>query len=147
MKDLAISHSGSALVNILDDIYLNAGLIVGKASVLLQVILMANMVTSEDDQAIFTDFMYSNPDFIVLNYGQVLFGNNRNNLHGDEACIFQMIRDKSSNQRLVHAKMQTSPLFVHSPGGHFQCHDVLAALLGILAVSKRSSSMPRRSLV
>jgi hypothetical protein len=136
MKDLAISHLGYA-ADILDDIYLNAGLMVGRASDLLRVISMANMETSEDDQAIFTDLMYNNPELIVLDYGQALFGNNRNNAYGDEACIFQMIGDES-NQRLVHAKTQTSPLFVHSPGGHLQCHDDLAALLGIEAVSRQA---------
>lgn len=131
MKELMESRS----LDEYEDMYLNAGLITGKVKDLIRVIEAAKIGNDEDDQAVLTDYMYRNSQDIVLDYDQKIFGNNRGGLndmkHG--GCIF----DKhASGDRLVHTKTNTSPLFLHSPGGFFQCHDKLAADLGIQAASQ-----------
>jgi hypothetical protein len=136
MKDAAIERIGNG-ADVLDDIYLNAGLIAGKVADLLRVLQAADILATEDDQAVLTDFMYRNPEAIVLDYGQAIFGNNRGGLEGNDSCMFK-IPASGKNQRLQHTKTQTTPLFVHSPGGYLQCHDDLAAQLGIKAISTQA---------
>lgn len=130
MKDLSIQRTGGQPV---DDMYLNAGLITGQAGDLLRVLNALQLGVEEDDQAVLTDFMYHNSGSIVLDYGQALFGNNRGGLGGvdDGGCVF--VQPKLSpigHSRLVHIHTLTTPLFVHSPGGFFECHETLAADLG-----------------
>jgi hypothetical protein len=132
MKDVAFQRMGNA-ASVLDDIYLNAGLIVGKAADLLRVLDAADILATEDDQAVLTDYMFRNPQDILLDYGQSMFGNNRGGLEGQESCMFQM-----QAQRLSHIKTDSTPLFVHSPGGFLQCHDDLAEQLGWKAVSPKT---------
>jgi hypothetical protein len=113
-----------------DDAYLNAGLIVGKPKDLLRVILSAQINDNEDDQAVWTDYMYHNPNDIVLDYQQQLFGNNRGgvaNIH-DGGCVFHKQPD---SKRLVHMMTHTQPLFLHSPGAFFACHDQMSQALGV----------------
>lgn len=131
MKTLAIDRVGETY----DDVYLNAGLMAGKAADLVNLFDQLQMENNEDDQAVLTDFMHLHPDRIVLDYKQSLFGNNRGGLGGmdEDTCMFF-----SDGDRLVHSKTQTSPLFVHSPGGYVQCHDELASKLGLPQVSKTS---------
>jgi hypothetical protein len=138
MKDLAIQRTSDDF----DDVYLNAGLIVGKASDLLRVIEQAAIGKDEDDQAVLTDFMYRKPDLVVLDYAQSLFGNNRGGLGdmSDSTCMFMLPEGEDENgplkERLVHTKTGSTPLFLHSPGGFMQCHNDLAAKLGVETVSK-----------
>jgi hypothetical protein len=137
MRSLALDRVGS---DVYDDVYLNAGLMVGTAANLERLIDDLQMANTEDDQAVLTDFMHAFPDRILLDYGQTMFGNNRGGLGGveEDACMF--FTDKhgddhddhdAHHHRLVHTKTGTSPLFVHSPGGFLQCHDDLAAQLGL----------------
>jgi hypothetical protein len=79
--------------------------------------------------------MYRNPQDIILDYGQTMFGNNRGGLDGDssDSCMFAISTTERKN--LVHIKTETTPLFVHSPGGFLQCHDDLASQLGVNAIS------------
>lgn len=143
MKNLALQH-GKGATHRFDDVYLNAGLIAGKAQDLLKVIEKAEIGKEEDDQAVLTDFMYKNPDSIVLDYGQKLFGNNRGGLGGmnDESCVFELSKDEPpTGGRLTHSKTLSSPLFLHSPGGFLECQDALAVKLGVV---KASSLLHRR---
>lgn len=136
MKDVAVKRMGNG-ADILDDVYLNAGLIVGKVADLLRVLEAADILAAEDDQAVLTDFMYRRPEAIVLDYGQTMFGNNRGGLRDlqpSESCMFKL-PTSGKQQRLEHIKTQTTPLFVHSPGGYLQCHDDLASQLGVKAIS------------
>jgi hypothetical protein len=120
-------------------VYLNAGLMVGTAANLERLIDDLQMANTEDDQAVLTDFMHTFPDRILLDYGQTMFGNNRGGLGGveEDTCMFFTDHsgddhaDHVHHHRLVHTKTGTSPLFVHSPGGFLQCHDDLAAQLGL----------------
>jgi hypothetical protein len=135
MKEAAQERMGYGADSI-DDVYLNAGLIVGKAADLLRVIEAADIAATEDDQAVLTGYMYRNPKDIVLDYGQTLFGNNRagvKDLSASESCMFEIA---TTSTRLQHTKTQTSPLFVHSPGGFLQCHEDLANQLGVKDISK-----------
>ena len=108
-----------------EDVYLNAGLMVGRASDLMRVIKAADISEDEDDQAVLTDFMYSNPGQIILDYNQEMFGNNR------ATCMFEL-----SENHLVHKQTRTTPLFVHTPGGSSTCHVELMAELGQKTMSK-----------
>jgi hypothetical protein len=127
MKHLAIERTSQHY----DDVFLNAGLIAGTAGDLVHLIEKTNIGKDEDDQAVLTDYMYRFPGSIVLDYGQTMFGNNRGGLKGEDSCTFTLL----ANERLTHMKTLTSPLFVHSPGGFLECHDALAAKLGIQQVS------------
>jgi len=126
-----------------DDTFLNAGLIVGRVSDLIAVITSAQIQNSEDDQAVLTDYMYHNPESIVLDYHQKLFGNNRNGVINLEdgtdptggsvnGCVFERQND---SKRLVHTQTSTYPLFLHSPGGFYQCYDYMSEQLNIPAIS------------
>lgn len=140
MKDVAERRMGYGASSI-DDVYLNAGLITGKVADLLRVLEAADILASEDDQAVLTDFMYRHPEAIVLDYGQTMFGNNRGGLEDlkgtTESCMFKLPAP-GKQQRLEHTKTQTTPLFVHSPGGFLQCHDDLAAQLGVKAIGTKA---------
>jgi hypothetical protein len=145
MRSLAI-HRGTP--EHYDDVYLNAGLIAGRAADLLELIKEANIGKDEDDQAVLTDFLYKNPHKIILDYGQKLFGNTRGGLVGmdENACTFSKHDD---DERLVHSKTLSKPLFLHSPGGFMECHDDMADMLGIQAASmeaRRRLKQNQRSL-
>ena len=107
--------------------YLNAGLVAGRAEDLRDLFQALQMEDYEDDQAVMTDFMISHPDSIVLDYAQEMFGNNKWG-HGVEGCVFSNV--SSNGERLMHKKTGVMPLFVHSPGKNFECHDNLARKLG-----------------
>ena len=139
MKDMAIQRTNENY----DDVYLNAGLMAGTAKDLLRLIEQALIGKDEDDQAVLTDFMFTHPESIVLDYGQTMFGNNRGGLGGmdDGSCTFAL-QDGDEHERLVHMKTMSSPMFVHSPGGFLQCHDDLAEKLGV----ERVATATRRRL-
>jgi hypothetical protein len=134
-----------------DDIYLNAGLMVGTVENLRRVIEQAQIGKDEDDQAVLTDFMHWNPHSIVLDYGQTLFGNNRGGLGGMDAgsCVFDMNQSgqhrhgPTKPSRLVHTKTLTTPMFLHSPGGFYACQEELSRKLGLIA-SEAASRTHRR---
>jgi hypothetical protein len=144
MKSLAIEQSNSN--RDFDDVYLNAGLMAGTTKDLLRLIEQAQIGKDEDDQAVLTDFMYHNPNTIVLDYGQTMFGNNRGGFNNDalsydenkdSTCMFHL-SESDTHDRLHHSKTKTSPLFVHSPGGYLQCHDELIHKLGYASVSAKT---------
>ena len=132
MKDLAMEKVVAG-----KDLYLNAGLIAGKAGDLLRVVETADFEVHEDDQAVLTDYMYRRPNELILDYDQMLFGNNRHAVHG---CVFQA---ETSDKRLIHMETGATPLFIHSPGGYVSCHESLASRLG---VELHSSADERRML-
>ena len=104
------------------DIYLNAGLIAGKAKDLLEVIQALDIHPEEDDQAVLTAYMYHKPNAVLLDYGQTIFGNNRWTLGVEGGCLFTL---SSGSKRLMHDETRTSPLFIHSPGKFMECHNKL----------------------
>ena len=134
MKTLAIERTDSHY----DDVYLNAGLMVGTVKNMIRTISSASIAKNEDDQGVLTDFMYHHPDLIILDYGQTMFGNN----HANGSCTFDV--SSTGNERLVHSKTGTSPLFVHSPGDNFKCHDPLADKLGVTPVAEKSRRLDKK---
>eukprot|EP00581_Thalassiosira_minuscula_P028591 CAMPEP_0183755862 /NCGR_PEP_ID=MMETSP0739-20130205/4565_1 /TAXON_ID=385413 /ORGANISM="Thalassiosira miniscula, Strain CCMP1093" /LENGTH=1102 /DNA_ID=CAMNT_0025992861 /DNA_START=157 /DNA_END=3465 /DNA_ORIENTATION=+ len=122
------------------DIYLNAGLIAGKAKDLLKVIKALDLEEDEDDQAVLTAFMYRNPKSIVLDYDQSMFGNNRWALGEEDGCMFDVPADEKDEapvgRRLEHIETGASPLFIHSPGRFMDCHQGLLDKLQV--TSERS---------
>ena len=134
METIAFERTGGKTY---DDVYLNAGLMAGKVEDLIHVIETADIENTEDDQAVLTDYMFRHQDAIVLDYGQTLFGNNR--AENEDSCMFQLPASAvRGQQRLVHTKTATSPLFVHSPGSLLKCHEELADELGMQQVSRNA---------
>lgn len=68
MKGLASKHSKS------DTMFLDGNLIAGTASDLIRIIRELDIDSLEDDRAVLTDYMYRNPDKIVLDYDLKIFG-------------------------------------------------------------------------
>jgi len=132
METIALERTGGKSF---DDVYLNAGLMAGMAEDLIKIIGELAIDNKEDDQAVLTDYMYQNQDAVILDYGQTLFGNNR--AGEEDSCMFQLPNSGvRGQQRLVHTKTGSSPLFVHSPGSLLKCHEELANELGMQQVSR-----------
>jgi hypothetical protein len=129
MKELAMDHMAFG-----DDIYLNAGLMTGTARDMLRVFDIANFQLTEDDQAVLTDYMYHHPTQIILDYHQLIFGNNR---HSNNGCT-GMFETKVKGERLSHIETGSTPLFIHSPGGFVSCHESLANQLGVNTIGAES---------
>jgi len=115
------------------DIYLNAGLLAGRAADLLRLVDDLALQEDEDDQAVLTGLLHHAPDRLVLDYEQRLFGNNRWT-RGDntDGCVFDWEKGSTDGgrQALVHRETGTAPLLVHSPGKFFSCMHRLAGPLG-----------------
>jgi hypothetical protein len=159
MQGLAVNRTSGGTGNAVtttEDVYLNAGLMVGTVPNLLRVLEQAQIGKDEDDQAVLTDFMYHHPNAILLDYHQELFGNNRGGLiipedqeanAEDAQCVFDWSPDDAHHAgRLVHTKTKTSPLFVHSPGGFLDCQDRLAMKLGLFDATEMAIRQERRKL-
>lgn len=73
MKDLAAQRGASSSTHV----YLDAGLMVGKAGDLLRILEMADIGATEDATAVLTALMHHSPDLILLDYEQQLFGRYR----------------------------------------------------------------------
>jgi hypothetical protein len=107
--------------------YLNAGLMAGRAVDLLRVIDYIDIREDEDDQAVFSDLLYREPDMIVLDYKQELFGNSRYWLGIDNGgCPYSL---DMSTRRLRHDDYGTHPVFVHAAAGFWECLDSMALSL------------------
>ena len=134
MQGLAQEHMDD---KIYDDVYLNAGLMVGRVEDFILLLEAAAIDNEEDDQAVLTDYMYRNQDAVVLDYGQTMFGNNR--AGEEDSCMFKLPKSGDrGQQRLTHIKTATKPLFVHSPGGLLKCHEELSEELGMEQVSRNA---------
>jgi hypothetical protein len=134
MKDLSLERMGQGRTDgqspTYDDVYLNAGLIAGKVGDLVRIIKSLQLGEGEDDQAVMTDYLFYNAASVVLDYGQSLFGNNRGGNDGTDqaSCVFS--NTTSSMDQLVHTQTLSYPLFIHSPGGYFECYESIAMELG-----------------
>jgi hypothetical protein len=122
-----------------DDMYLNAGLVVGKVADLIRIIENIDIESTEDDQAVLTDYMYHHPTTVLLDYAQTLFGNNRRETdvwNKEDGCIFDYRNNSSDSRQLIHKITENSPVFIHSPGGFYECHDKLSTMLGLPSKTK-----------
>lgn len=155
------------------DVYLHAGLVAGRARDLQRHIQNAHIRPEEDDQAVWTDYMHAHPNSVILDYGQVLFGNNRHHprhhhhrrqkkdeMEDDvdvpQSCVYgwwsDFPKDETSvshgERQLVHSQTLSSPLFLHSPDDNDDdrfspCSEEVAAKLG---VEPAAASIVRRRL-
>ena len=114
------------------DVYLNSGLVAGRPKDLLNIIRIVDFEKTEDDQAVFTDFMYNFPHLIALDYAQQIFGNARwtKGMEGG-GCPFERRGDAASDvASLMHRETTTMPLFLHGPGKFFECLEFVADQIG-----------------
>ncbi len=123
MEDLAFKATGDYLT----DVYLNAGLMVGYPTDLMNLLNILDIAPSEDDQAVLSGLMYHFPDMIKLDYKQEMFGNNQWPRGLVDGCVFEPQGDHLS---LVHTESGTEPLIIHTPGKFYSCLDVLIEDLG-----------------
>jgi lipopolysaccharide biosynthesis glycosyltransferase/LPS sulfotransferase NodH len=113
MKDLA-EQSGFSET---EHIYLDATLIGGKAQDLLAFIEATDVDEREDDRAVFTDYMLQNPNKVVLDYKQRIFGKNRQGIRGtiNSGCPFTTSNVETSRSLISSNVSYTLPLFMHAP--------------------------------
>jgi lipopolysaccharide biosynthesis glycosyltransferase len=95
-----------------DNPYLDASLIAGKAVDLLAFVQATDIGSGEDDRAVLTDYLFRNPDAIVLDYEQKLFGENRQGLHSQTNRGCTMSRPTEVASRIL--KRTSTALFMHS---------------------------------
>lgn len=139
--DIAKKRTGLDLM----DVYLNAGLVSGKPKDLLKLIKTVDMEVYEDDQAVFSDFMWRYPNLLVLDYAQQMFGNARwtQGMKGG-GCPFD--RDPSiSIGSLEHGETKSMPLFLHGPGKFFECLDYVAGRIGHGKEEKKAAPVPKKT--
>ncbi|CAK0828079.1 unnamed protein product [Prorocentrum cordatum] len=120
------------------EVFLNAGLVAGRAADLARLVHRMNITVEEDDQAVLSDLLYRTPDMIVLDYNQTLFGSSRYWIAmEDGGCPYVQA---SPTTGLEHLEYGTRPVFLHG-AAHFQeCLDFMAQLLrvAVLAPTRRS---------
>mmetsp|Transcript_20682 Transcript_20682/g.57698 ORF Transcript_20682/g.57698 Transcript_20682/m.57698 type:complete len:684 (+) Transcript_20682:81-2132(+) len=111
-------------------IFLNAGLLAGRARDLARVIRLMQLDESEDDQAVMTELLFRFPKLFTLDYDQRLFGNARHQMeHAEEnGCIFDA---DGKGLGLVHRETGSHPLFLHTSGKFFSCLGQVAATTGL----------------
>ncbi len=112
-----------------DNSFLNAGMMAGKASKLVELIDRVNIQEYEDDQAVLSGFYYQFPEFIALDYKQQLFGNNEWTNGFDEGCVYDYANETETSY-LAHKKTAAVPLILHTSGKFYECLDYLAEKLG-----------------
>jgi len=110
--------------------YLNAGMMVGTAENLINLIQMMDLEEREDDQAVLSAMYLQFPDLIVLDYEQELLGNNAWPKGLESGCIFDFDPNSEDNAFLTNKETGTTPLLLHTPGKFYSCLDVLIDRLG-----------------
>jgi lipopolysaccharide biosynthesis glycosyltransferase/LPS sulfotransferase NodH len=110
MQELAAERSHTDTANL----YLDASLLAGKAGDLLKFIKAANVGQVEDDRAVLTDFMYHNPNLLVLDYESRLFGKNREGLHSETNIACPFGPPSIATARQLEISKPTPSLFMHT---------------------------------
>ena len=109
MKSLAAKRGYADI----DNVYLDGSLLGGKASDLLVFISAVKIGEAEDDRAVLADFMFHNPDKLVLDYEYKLFGKDRESLRSiNSGCPF---KQQGSSAGKMMDLSSTKPLFLDSP--------------------------------
>ncbi len=112
-----------------DNSFLNAGMMAGKASKLVELIDRVNIQEYEDDQAVLSGFYCQFPEFIVLDYKQQLFGNNEWTNGFEEGCVYDYTNANETSY-LEHKRTAAVPLILHTSGKFYECLDYLREKLG-----------------
>lgn len=124
--------------NHVGDVYLNAGLMAGYPSDLINLLDMLDIDPAEDDQAVLSGLMYQFPEMLLLDYDQELFGNNQWPRGLEHGCVFE----KGKQDMLVHPQTKSQPLIIHTPGKFYGCLDVLIEELGGTSQQRYLSESP-----
>lgn len=107
--------------------YLNAGMMVGTAKNLANIIERMDLGEEEDDQAVLSAMYLQYPELIVLDYEQKLLGNNAWPKGLEDGCIYDF---EDESDFLTNKQTGTSPLILHTPGKFYDCLDLLIERLG-----------------
>ncbi len=122
MSELAYRKTGTHH----NSAYLNAGLIAGPARNIVELIDRIDIDVDEDDQAVMSGLLYHDPDSIILDYQQELFGTAEWPKGLEDGCVFF----ENKEHILVHSETRASPLIIHTPGKFFGCLDRLIEKVG-----------------
>jgi hypothetical protein len=122
----AYSNTGSQEISP----YLNAGLMVGTAQNLIDLIERIDLGNEEDDQAVLSAMYLQFPELVVLDYEQKLLGNNAWPKGLEEGCVYDFDEQKEEKSYLTNTQTGTAPLIVHTPGKFYNCLDTLIDRLG-----------------
>ncbi|KAL3944853.1 MAG: hypothetical protein SGBAC_001055 [Bacillariaceae sp.] len=110
--------------------YLNAGMMVGTAENLINLIQLMDLGEEEDDQAVLSAMYLQFPELIVLDYEQELLGNNAWPKGLEHGCIYDFDPDTQNDAFLTNVQTKTVPLILHTPGKFYECLDTLIERLG-----------------
>jgi hypothetical protein len=132
--DLAYQRTGRNV----PDVFLNAGLAAGRVGDWMRLLEAVDLEPYEDDQAVFTEYMYHRPDQIVLDYASEMFGTARWPLGmNDKGCPFGAAGANKKNgpgrfPALRHLESHSMPLLLHTPGKFSACYEYITEELGLL---------------
>jgi len=115
------------------NVYLNTGIIIGKAKDILNAYSILNMKEGEDDQALFTELLLKRPELIALDYEQKLIGNNAWS-EGMDGCVYDW---DATTQKFKHPEFDTFPAFLHFQGKFYECYGKLARKFGYIGNMRR----------
>jgi lipopolysaccharide biosynthesis glycosyltransferase len=113
MKDLAAKRTDPST----ESVYLDSSLLTGRAGDLVKLISSIAIVGKEDDRAVLADFMYRNPDLLVLDYEQQLMGESRKLPKTDakRGCFARSDSVTAVSRRLDAVSAESQPMFIYSP--------------------------------
>lgn len=122
----AYQHTGAQEISP----FLNAGLMVGTADNLIDLIDRMDLGEEEDDQAVLSAMYLQFPELVVLDYEQKILGNNAWPKGLDEGCIYDFDANETDKIYLTNTQTGTSPFILHTPGKFYDCLDTLIDRLG-----------------
>lgn len=122
-----INHSISSKPNI----YINAGLYIGKVKNILSLYKLINIDYKEDDQLLMSEIYYHFPNKFHLDYNREFISNshvwdsfNKKTIEDDSGCYYKM-----DNNKIKDTYLNSYPYFIHTPGKHFKCYDAISKML------------------
>ncbi|KAI2499658.1 sulfotransferase family [Fragilaria crotonensis] len=122
MSELAYRRTGRYH----ESVFLNAGVFAGPASNIIRLMDRVDIGQTEDDQAVMSGLLYHDPESLVLDYENELFGVAEWPKGLKEGCVFF----KDSEDVLIHSVTKASPLIIHTPGKFYGCLDLLIEKVG-----------------
>ena len=107
------------------NIYINAGLYIGKVKNILSIYKLINIDNKEDDQLLMSEIYYHYPNKFHLDYNRDFISNshvwdsyNKKDYKDDSGCYYKL-----DNKKIKDTYLNTYPYFIHTPGKHFKCYD------------------------
>ncbi|KAI2501962.1 glycosyl transferase [Fragilaria crotonensis] len=125
MSELAYQRTGRYH----QSVFLNAGLFAGTAHNIKRLLVRVDIGQTEDDQAVMSGLLYHDPESLVLDYENELFGVAEWPRGLEHGCVFF----KDREDVLIHSVTKASPLIIHTPGKFYGCLDLLIEKVGGLS--------------